>query len=37
MNETLDVLALADLEEADEIAETFVADPLKFAWGSPVG
>ena len=37
MNEALDVLALADVEEADEVVETVSADPLRFGWGSPVG
>jgi len=37
MNETLDVLALADLEEADEVVDTVTSDPLQFKWGSPRG
>ncbi len=36
MNQALDVLALADVEEADEIVDTVIADPLQFKWDSPL-
>jgi hypothetical protein len=36
MGEGVDVLALADLEEADEGAEGVIADPLNFKFGSPL-
>lgn len=33
---TTDVLALAELEEVDEMAEAVVSDPLAFVWNVPV-
>ena len=36
MNETRDVLALAEREEADEIVDFVNADPLSFKWDSPL-
>ncbi len=31
------LLALADIEEADEVGGVFVPDPLGFKWGMPLG
>lgn len=36
LDQTLDVLALAGLEEADEVRDEVGADPLSFHWALPV-
>lgn len=36
MDNTQDVLALADREEADEVTNFADADPLSFRWDSPL-
>jgi hypothetical protein len=35
-DQVYDVLALAEREEADEVAEAIWADPLGFHWGVPL-
>ena len=36
-DETKDILALAELEEADQAISAIDADPLAFRWAVPVG
>ena len=35
-DQSLDVLALAELEEADEVRDDVSADPLSFHWALPL-
>ena len=36
-DEVRDLLALADIEEADQVASVIIPDPLGFKWGMPLG
>ena len=36
-DEVKDILALADIEEADEVTGVLIPDPLGYKWGVPLG